>query len=418
MSKNSTEHINQSMNDDVAKVEKIPAPNEVEKSLVLDNNMAYIGADAYVGNPYALLGNVIEVRKAGGSCPPRLNSPGVVLEFSSMPISGIVIDEASKIKEPIKRQSITVDQNLSMKVAFLTFLSAQLDSESSFSVMVFDQAAGLIATQDPSWKKGLTDWKEENKALWQDDEICYLFGIVGFVQKYVIYKKFKKFTAGAKGGAYGVNLEGNLYTSSEDYSLDIRFGLQPVILKRPSPAGLELAALSTDMTLSNDEIELFKSLPGLKNIQVKKAALKPVITAALLNKVSNLKAPVAAAEEKTTLDTVYTVNNSGNQVTLEINAGAAGQTSDMTIMLDETVIVKNHAGNFSQKVIGTNSTLDGKKLSIVANIADTSKQTNLTSITIHIRGGLSPVDLPLSKTVAKEGDSVDYLCLIEFFNPA
>lgn len=48
-------------------------------------------------------------------------------------------------------------------------------------------------------------------------------------------KKYIKFEARAKGGAYGLNINGEISTSTEEYSLDIRFGLTPAILKRPSP---------------------------------------------------------------------------------------------------------------------------------------------------------------------------------------
>ena len=130
--------------------------------------------------------------------------------------------------------------------------------------------------------------------------------------------------------------------------------------------------------------------------------------------------PAAAPAEppaNTTLDTLYIVNASPNDVTLEVNAGAAGQTSDMTIRLDNEIIAENLAGDFREKKIGTNNQLNGKKLSIVATIADTSGETNLTSLTIRIKGGVIPAVFPLSKTVANDGESADYLCLIEFFKP-
>ena len=97
MGKNTTEHINDVMKQEVANTENLPSAADVAKTLVLDSNMAYIDADAYIGNPYALLGNVIEIRKINGVCPPKLNSPGVVAEFSPYTIPGIVIDETSMI---------------------------------------------------------------------------------------------------------------------------------------------------------------------------------------------------------------------------------------------------------------------------------------------------------------------------------
>jgi hypothetical protein len=121
--------------------------------------------------------------------------------------------------------------------------------------------------------------------------------------------------------------------------------------------------------------------------------------------------------ENTTLDTLYILDGSDNTVTLEVNAGAQGQTSDMTIKLDGSIITENRAGDFPKTVLGTNKALNGKKLSIVATIADTSRETNFTSLMIHLKGGAIPNDFPLSKTVDNEGESADYLCLIEFFQP-
>lgn len=266
MSGNSTEHINEAMNKQVTeRPEKIPSAQDVNRFMGLESNVAYIEADSFSGNPYALLGTVIEVRKQNGVCPDKLNSTGVVPEFSAFKIPGIKVDENSKIREPIKRQSILVDQKLSLDVSFLNYLSSQLSGESSFSLLVFDQAGGLVDRDDPSWMDGVNKWKADNQNLFDDEEICYLFAVIGFVQKYVIRKTYKKFDAKAKGGAFGVNIDGSLYTSSEDYSLDIRYGLQPVILKRSAGATvLGLTPQSAVRIPTASEFELFNSIQSIK----------------------------------------------------------------------------------------------------------------------------------------------------------
>ena len=168
---------------------------------------------------------------------------------------------------------------------------------------------------------------------------------------------------------------------------------------------------------------------AVKKAAAKKAAKKAVKKAAaptsapVTRSTGNLRSftrggAAAAPVEKTTLDTVYTVDNSTVNITLEINIGDVGQTSNMTVMVDDTTLVQDLAGDFPITAIGTNASLNGKKLSVVANVADASRLTNLTSLTIHLRGGQSPADFPLAKTVDEEGDSEDYLCLIEFFNPS
>lgn len=121
--------------------------------------------------------------------------------------------------------------------------------------------------------------------------------------------------------------------------------------------------------------------------------------------------------ESTTLDTVYILNDSSATVTLEINAGGEKQSSDMTVKLGSIVLAQALAGDFTKRSIGTNRELDGKKLSIAATVTDTSREHNFTSLTIRLKGGAADTDFPLNKTVNKDGESADYLCLIEFFKP-
>jgi len=158
-----------------------------------------------------------------------------------------------------------------------------------------------------------------------------------------------------------------------------------------------------------------KNSPKRAKRNVRKTSKKSAIKKSLSLVPSTLRD--ATIQQNTTLDTLYVVNDSTGNITLEVNAGAEGQTSDMTIKLDDKIIAQNLAGDFPETVIGTNKKLNGQKLTIVATIADTSQETNLTSLTIHLKGGVGHADFPLSKTVDDEGASVDYLCLIEFFDP-
>ncbi|MEO0555327.1 MAG: hypothetical protein AAF149_19105 [Bacteroidota bacterium] len=258
---NSTEHVNEVMNNDVSEGINLSSPKDISAKLNINDKTAYIQADAFLGNPYSLLGRVIEVRKTNGKCPENLNDPNASFEFSALPIYDIKIDESSKIKKPIKRNSIVVDKSLSAKVNFLTFLSSQLDAKSFFSLMVFDQATALVDVQDVSWRNGLKLWKQDNLDIFRDPDVCYLYAVIGMVQKNIVRKKFVSFEAGAKGGAYGLNVDGKLATSTEDYSLDIVFGLTPVVIKRPN----------TDVSMENtlafnptpNELSFFSSASGV-----------------------------------------------------------------------------------------------------------------------------------------------------------
>jgi hypothetical protein len=105
-------------------------------------------------------------------------------------------------------------------------------------------------------------------------------------------------------------------------------------------------------------------------------------------------------------------------VAIEITIGDQGQTSALSIALDQDNIVTNHVGNLPKTIIKENKLLHGKNLKIQATITDTSKETNVTSLNIKLSGGFLIRNYPLYKMVDQEGDSADYYCNIEFINPS
>lgn len=120
---------------------------------------------------------------------------------------------------------------------------------------------------------------------------------------------------------------------------------------------------------------------------------------------------------KTTLDTLYIVNDSTKKLSIDITVGDEEQTSLLTLKLGKKSILENHKGNLDKYQIGQNNELIGKVLKITAIITDTSRVTNLTFLNIKISGGVLPRNYPLYKTVANEGDIAEYNCHIEFFKP-
>ena len=260
MGKNhSTKEINDAMNEQVSDKKPVPTADEAKTNLKIEERKAYIEADAYIADPYALLGQVMQVRKTNGQCPTSLNHQSSKFEFTPIPVKRKV-NENSKLKKREIRSSIIVDKNLSAEVSFLNYLNAQLSANSFFSIPLFDQAAGLVDMHDAEWSANLKQWKNDNQDLLNDPEICYLFVITGFIQKNLVKKKYTKFEAGAKGGAYGININGELATSTEEYSLDIWFGLEPSILKRPDPKYDFNQTLLVPPTIK--DLELFTSATG------------------------------------------------------------------------------------------------------------------------------------------------------------
>lgn len=124
-----------------------------------------------------------------------------------------------------------------------------------------------------------------------------------------------------------------------------------------------------------------------------------------------------ATKKVAALDTLYFVNSSNRNVTLEAITGGVGQTSKMTVDIDGEEKAKNHPGNLPETVLGSNKDLQAKTLTVVCVITDTSNDTNYTELRLKLNGGIMFQEFPLFAEVENNGDSVKYVCVITFFKP-
>jgi hypothetical protein len=210
--------------DDVQLDPLAPATPASLARLMGPNDMCYLSDDTFNGNPQALLGQVIVVRAHDGVCPRNVNE-GPVPVFALEPLSGHKVDGKSILSSPVKRDSQIVTHDGAASVALLSYLSASLDAKTVYSMILFDQASARVDDQDSSWKAAFKSWMDEHTELLQEPDLCNLSVVKGFVQKNIVLRKFTEVSGGAKGGAYGVNVSGKYHTSTDDYSVDIRYGL-------------------------------------------------------------------------------------------------------------------------------------------------------------------------------------------------
>jgi hypothetical protein len=222
----------------------IPRAGDLTKKLDLQE-IPYIRDDTFLGNPRALLGQVVEIRKKGGVCPTSFT--GGEVEFAAVPVQGFEEDLSARLSSPAKRSSLVVNQSIAANVSFLSYLSAELETNSVFSLILIDEAAGRVKDQG-GWSAALANWKRDNATVMADDNVCYVWVVRGFVQKNVIRRKFQEVKGGATGSAYGVNVGGKYYSGEDDYSVDVKFGLSPGILKRPTAAPGGFAITAADVS--------------------------------------------------------------------------------------------------------------------------------------------------------------------------
>lgn len=221
-----------------------PGAEVLKKELGIEG-IPYIANDTYIGNPMALLGEVVEVRKKTdqNECPSSV-AEGVA-EFSVRPVSGFKIDAKSVLNTPVKRGSKLISREVAANIAVLNYLSAQMSDKEVVSAILFDQAGALADTKDATWASALAAWVKANESTVKDANVCYLAVVRGFVQKNLVRRTFRESSANGAGGAYGVNVDGKYLTAAEDFEVDVRFGLNLGILKRPNT---DLAAMAADPT--------------------------------------------------------------------------------------------------------------------------------------------------------------------------
>ncbi|MFQ5793888.1 MAG: hypothetical protein ACE5JP_02430 [Candidatus Bipolaricaulia bacterium] len=114
----------------------------------------------------------------------------------------------------------------------------------------------------------------------------------------------------------------------------------------------------------------------------------------------------------TTLSKFYRVRNE-KPVTLTIKIGH-GQRGTTSVNLNDEQLVNNHRNTLKQR-IGTGEELNGKTLYCSTIVADIRTETNETSITYELRGGVSQFKQTLQESVESEGDVVFYLATFRFY---
>jgi hypothetical protein len=216
------EHVNEVMDKDVASKTKIVDPVDVKKQFDSRESLKYIKNDTYIANPSALLGRVFYEVKGDNTLIPFI-----------LPIKGIVNPD-SVLKSPQTRVEMILDSKAAGSIGIASYLSLTISDSEVFEFRVIDNSAARIIDTGDDWEIAVEKWMASRVAstIIQNPDVERIGVVTGMVQKYISTKKFRKFETNVKGGAFGVNVGGELYTSSSEYALDIVYGLDLVYLPR------------------------------------------------------------------------------------------------------------------------------------------------------------------------------------------
>ncbi len=114
----------------------------------------------------------------------------------------------------------------------------------------------------------------------------------------------------------------------------------------------------------------------------------------------------------TSLSKFYKVRGD-DTVTLKINIGHA-QVGTTTVNLGLQQLVSGHKDSLSLTLPGTGTDLDGKTLFCSTIVADVRSETNQTSVTYEITGGVSDFKQTLQESVTSNGDVIFYTATFRF----
>lgn len=217
-----TTHINEAMNTEVAEARPIATIDDLNQAVPMRDALRYIKNDTYVADISAILGRVYYEKMGSDTLIPFIISIAAA------------VDPNSRLSAPQTVSELIVDSKIKAKAEALAFLSAELAADELLEVRVINNAVARVVDKGDEWDTAIAKWLNNSicQNLINDPSVGTISVVTGAVQKYFTTKKYKKFEAGAKGGGWGVNVEGSLFTSTSQFELSVVYGLDLVTFKR------------------------------------------------------------------------------------------------------------------------------------------------------------------------------------------
>lgn len=210
--------------------------------------------DTYVGDPTLFLGKLLAVRQENGKCPGTYASGAL----EALPARVIGMNISAPTKPELKR-SILIDRKVAAEIQALSYISASLAQDQVASVTVTDLRSQRVV-DDEKYRAALREAKETYKEYYEDDSICYLLIVEGVSHKAILSKNYVKVETEGRGGAYGINIGGSYYSTSEDFQKIDRFGLSLAVVRRPKDKADPIAEKDQLMAEEQEMFSRFSKL--------------------------------------------------------------------------------------------------------------------------------------------------------------
>ncbi|EKD87294.1 MAG: hypothetical protein ACD_36C00159G0002 [uncultured bacterium] len=217
-----TKHVNDAMNKGVAEARPKATTDDLQRAIPTRDALRYVKNDTYVADVSSILGRVYY---------EKIGNDALVPFFISI---AAAVDPNTKLSTPQTVSELIVDSKIKGNAEALSFLSVDLNAEELLEVRVINNATARVVDKGDEWEKAIEKWlnNPQCQKLINNPTVGTISIVTGAVQKYFTTKKYKKFEAGAKGGGWGVNVEGSLYTSTSQFDLSVIYGLDLVTFKQ------------------------------------------------------------------------------------------------------------------------------------------------------------------------------------------
>jgi hypothetical protein len=256
----STKHVNDAMNSSVADARPIAKTEDLQKAIPTSDTLRYVKNDTFVADVSALLGLVYYERIGSEALRPFYINVSVD------------VDPNSKLTTPQMVSELIIDSKGKLAVEALSLISTSVAAEEMLEVRIINNSAARIVQQGDAWEAAVNKWLNNPlcHSLVNDPKVGTISVVTGAIQKYFITKKYKKFEAGVKGGGWGVNVDGSLYTSTSQFELSVIYGLDLVTFKQVDSVHLFNENIVKQVVVSDTE-----SLQSVNRMFDNMAKLRP-----------------------------------------------------------------------------------------------------------------------------------------------
>jgi hypothetical protein len=218
----STKHVNDTMNDKIADAIQIANRDQILQAIPSRDSLRYVRDDTYAGDMTAILGSVYYETTTSNKLHKSYKSVSAE------------IDQKSILSVPQLKSELVIDSKVAAGIEALSFFSAQASANDVLEIRVLDNATARLVVKGKAWDDAVTSWLEHSftQELINNPQVGTISIVTGVVQKYLTSKKYQKFDASAKGGGWGVNVQGSLYTSTSQFEFIVIYGLDLVTFKQ------------------------------------------------------------------------------------------------------------------------------------------------------------------------------------------